>query len=168
MPLPSKAAPTGYRAPQIALHWLVFLLVAFLFFTGDNMTDAFKAIHQNGATAWSSNWVPIHITAGLTVLGAMIWRLALRRRYGAPPPPADEARPLQILATGVHHLLYLDLLLAPLVGLAAFFVAPSLAGAHHFLVRLPLMVLVGLHVAGALWHFLISRDNVLQRMLRPV
>ena len=162
------AAPQGYRASQIFLHWLVFLLVAFLFVTGDHMTDAFKAIHQNGASPWSSIWVPIHILAGLTVLGAMIWRLSLRLSYGAPPPPADEARPLQILATSIHHLLYLDLLLAPLVGLAAFFVAPGLAGAHHFLVRAPILVLVGLHVAGGLWHLIVSRDKIFQRMLRPV
>ena len=166
MPLPPDAAPRGYRASQITLHWLVFVVVAFLFLTGDNMTDAFNAIHRSGAQPWSSVWVPIHIVAGVVVLGAMIWRMLLRRTYGAPP--ADEVRPFQILAAGVHYLLYLVLLLAPLVGLLAFFLLPSLAGAHHFLVRLPLLALVGLHVAGALWHALVSRDNVLQRMLRPI
>jgi cytochrome b561 len=164
----SSTGPVGYRPIQIALHWLVFLLVAFLFFTGDNMTDAFQAMHRNGASAWSSIWVPIHITAGLIVLSAMIWRLALRQRYGAPPPAADEAQPLRLLATGVHSLLYLDLIVAPLVGLAAFFLAPRLGGAHHFLVRLPLIALVGLHVVGGLWHLIGLRDKIFQRMLRPV
>ena len=163
-----SAAPQGYRVSQIALHWLVFVLVAFLFFTGDNMTDAFRAVQKSGGSAWSSAWVPIHIAFGVAVLLAMIWRLSLRRRYGAPPPPTGEAAPLRIAATGVHHLLYLLLLVAPIGGLLAFFVAPGLAEAHEFLVRLPLMILVGLHVVGALWHRLVLRDNVLPRMFRPI
>ena len=168
MSLDFGSAPLGYRPLQIGLHWLVFLAVAFLFFTGDNMTDAFKAMEQNGASAWSSAWIPIHIAVGLFVFVAVVWRLVLRRVYGAPPPPADEPQPLRMAAVGVHYLLYLDLVAAPLIGLAAFFVAPGVAGAHHFLVRLPIMALVGLHVAGALWHLVVSRDKVFQRMLRPV
>lgn len=159
-----SAAPNGYRLPQILLHWLVFGLVAFLFFTGDNMTDAFRAMQKTGA---NSIWIPVHIAVGLTVLAAMIVRLLLRRRLGAPPPP-DEAAPLRWVAAGVHGLLYLDLLLAPLVGLVAFFLVPSVGGVHEFMVRLPLMVLVGLHVIGALWHHFIKRDGVMTRMVRPI
>ena len=160
-----SAVPNGYRRSQILLHWFVFVLVAFLFFTGDNMTDAFRAMLKTGA---NSVWIPVHIIAGLCVFAAMIARLALRRSLGAPPPPDDEAAPLRIAAIGVHGLLYLDLLLAPLVGLVAFFLAPSAGGVHEFMVRLPLMALVGLHVLGALWHHFIKRDSVMTRMVRPI
>ena len=164
----SVLAPQGYRTSQIGLHWLVFFLVAFLFLTGDNMTHAFKALQKSDGAASNSMWIPIHITCGLLVLGAMIWRLALRRRFGAPPPPAGEATPLRILATAVHHLLYLLFILAPIGGLIGFFLIPGVAELHHFVVRLPLMILVGLHVIGAVWHRLVLRDGVMQRMFRPV
>jgi cytochrome b561 len=164
----SYAAPAGYRSSQIALHWLVFVLVAFLFITGDNMTNAFDALRKSAGSAWNLTWIPIHITCGLLVLAAMIGRLALRRRFGAPKPPADEVAPLRILAIGVHLLLYLLLILAPIGGLVGFFFVPQAAALHHFLVRLPLMVLVGLHVLGSVWHLVVKRDKVFQRMLRPI
>jgi cytochrome b561 len=160
--------PQGYRRPQIVLHWLVFLLVAFLFFTGDNMTDAFDAMRKSGGSAWSYAWIPIHMTAGVAVLVFMLWRLSLRRRFGAPPPPQDEPAPLRILAVSVHHLLYLLFILAPIGGLVGFFLIPKAADIHELMVRIPLMILVGLHVAGALWHQFVVRDNVLSRMWRPI
>jgi cytochrome b561 len=160
------AAPQGYQTSQIYLHWAVFLLVAFLFLTGDNMTDAFKAWLKSGGQAWNSIWIPIHMTCGLLVLGSMVLRIALRRRFGAPPPTG--AALLRLLATGVHHLLYLLLILAPIGGLIGLFLFPGAAEIHHFLVRLPLMILVGLHVIGALWHRLVLHDGVLQRMFRRI
>ena len=162
------AATSGYRLSQIALHWLVFVLVAFLFFTGDNMSDAWRAMIKNGASAWGSAWVPIHIVVGLAVFAAMAARIWLRRRYGAPPPPEEETPALRVLALGVHHLTYLLLLLAPIVGLIAFLFLPSLAAAHTFMVRLPLLILVGLHMVGAIYHQFVLRDGLIARMLRPI
>jgi len=40
----------GYSTRQIALHWIVFALVAFQFLAGDNMTDLFRASH--GGSPW--------------------------------------------------------------------------------------------------------------------
>jgi cytochrome b561 len=162
------AAPTGYRTSQIALHWLVVVLVAFLFFTGDNRTDAFEALRKSGGSARNYAWIPIHMTCGLLVLGAMIWRLVLRRLYGVPRPPVGESAPPRILAVGDHHLLYLLLMSASIVVVVGFFLAPQAAALHHFMVRLPLMVLVGLHVIGSLWHLDVLRDNVFQCMLYPI
>ena len=39
----TQPTPNGYRLSQIAVHWIVFGLVAFMFFTGDYMTDAWRA-----------------------------------------------------------------------------------------------------------------------------
>ena len=164
----ASVPPQGYRRPQIVLHWLVFLLVDFLFLTGDNMTDAFDAVRKSGGSAWSYAWIPVHMAAGVAVLVFMLWRLSLRRRFGAPPPPQNEPAPLRILAISVHHLLYLLFILAPIGGLIGFFLIPGVAELHHFVVRLPLMILVGLHVIGAVWHRLVLRDGVMQRMFRPV
>jgi cytochrome b561 len=167
MSFATTRSPVGYKPSQIVLHWLAFALVTFLFFTGDNMTHAFNAMRKTGAPALSFPWIPIHIAAGLTVLVLMIWRLSLRLRVGAPPPPADEAAPLRWLAGGVHGLLYALLIAAPIGGLVGFFINPTAAEVHHFMVRAPLLALVTLHVVGAAWHLIFKRDNVMQRMLRP-
>ncbi len=158
--------PARYSSRQIALHWIVFALVAFQFVMGDNMTDLFRAAHGGRATDTSAVWAPIHIVVGILILIAMLARLWLRRLNGVPKPP-EQAAPLQWLAAAVHAGLYVDLIGAPIVGAIAYFLLPSFAGLHHLMTRQILLVLVALHVAGALWHWLIVRDGVMTRMIRP-
>ncbi len=155
----------GYSARQIGLHWLVFVIVAFQFLMGDNMTHLFWAAHGGKATDVAPIWAPIHIFIGVLVLAAMLARLWLRRTDGVPPPVA-QAKPLEWLAAAVHVGLYLDLIVGALVGLAAYFLWPQLAWWHHLLMRPVLLWLVILHVLGALWHGY-KRDAVATRMIRP-
>ena len=156
----------GYSTRQIALHWLVFALVALQFLAGDNMTALFRASHGGPPADAGSSWAPIHIVVGLAILAAMLWRVMLRRTVGAPPA-ARQHPALQALAAAVHVGLYIDLIGAALVGLAAYFWLPSLAGLHHLMVRPVLILLFGLHLLGALWHRFVLRDDVMTRMLRP-
>jgi cytochrome b561 len=151
---------------QIWLHWLVFLFVAYQWFTGDNMTNLFRAAHGGRPTDVSTEWGTAHLVVGVFVLALMVWRLALRHTVGAPPP-AKQHPALQWLASAVHVGLYLDLILGALVGLAAFFVWPQLAGLHHLMMRPILLVLFALHIVGALWHRFVVRDDVVTRMIRP-
>ena len=162
------AAPAGYRASQIHLHWTVFALTLFQFVAGDNMTHLFRAAHGGRPTEASAIWTPIHIAVGLAILALTLARLGLRRRYGAPPPPAGESAALRWIAGAVHVGLYVDLIGAAIVGLLAYFLFPGLAGLHEFLSRPALMVLVGLHALGALFQHFILRSDVLWRMLRPI
>jgi cytochrome b561 len=156
----------GYSARQIALHWIVFVLVAFQYFTGGDMTHLFRAAHDGRPTDVGSIWAPVHIAAGLAILATMLWRVMLRRTVGAPPA-AKQHPALQALASAVHVGLYIDLIGAALVGLAAYFWLPELAGLHRLMVRPILSILFVLHVIGALWHWLVVRDDVMTRMLRP-
>jgi len=156
----------GYSARQIGLHWLVFILVAYQWFTGDNMTDLFRAAHGGRPTDLAPAWGTAHIVVGVAVLLLTLWRLGLRHTEGAPPP-AKQHPALQGLASAVHVALYLDLILGALVGLAAYFWLPQLAGLHHLLMRPILLALIALHVVGALWHRFIVRDDVVTRMIRP-
>jgi cytochrome b561 len=156
----------GYSARQIALHWIVFVLVAFQFVMGDNMTHLFRAAHGGRPTDVGSIWAPVHIAVGIAILASMLWRLMLRRTVGAPPA-AKQHPALQALAAAVHVGLYVDLMGAALVGIAAHFWLPELAGLHRLMVRPILIVLFVLHVAGALWHRFVVRDEVMTRMMRP-
>ena len=156
----------AYSARQIRLHWLVFLLVAFQFVMGDNMTRLFRAAHGGRPTDIASIWAPIHIAVGVAILAAMLWRVSLRRSEGAPPP-VPQSPALELLAQAVHIGLYVDLIGGAIVGLMAYFWLPQLAGLHHLMVRQILLILVALHVVGALYHLVVRRDGVMMRMLRP-
>jgi cytochrome b561 len=155
----------GYSVRQIALHWLVFVLVAFQFFTGDTMTDLFRAAHGDEPTHISPAWTGVHIVVGLVILAAMLWRLALRRADGAPPPPKQHPA-LEWLAGAVHVGLYLDLAGAAIVGLVAYFWLPALGELHELMTRQILIVLFALHILGAFWHRFVMRDDVMTRMVR--
>lgn len=156
----------GYSMRQIGLHWLVLVLVAYQWFTGDDMTDLFRAAHGGKPSDVGPAWGTAHIVVGALVLLLMLWRLGLRHTEGAPPP-AKQHRALQGLASAVHVALYLDLVLGALVGLAAYYWLPQLAWLHHLMMRPILLVLFALHVIGALWHRFVVRDDVMTRMIRP-
>lgn len=159
-------AATGYSASQIHLHWTVFALTLFMFFTGDSKTDLFRAARGGPATSLSPNWAAVHIVVGLAILAAMLLRLWLRIRHGAPAPPASEHAALRWLADVVHVGLYADLVGSALIGLLAYYLFPGLAGLHDLLSRLVLIALVGLHVLGAGYQHFILRTDVMKRMLR--
>ncbi len=159
-------ATSGYSERQIGLHWFVFALVGYQWFTGDDMAQLFRAAHGGRPTGVAPAWGTAHIVVGVIVLLIMLWRLGLRHAEGAPPPPKQHP-PLQWLASAVHVGLYLDLILGALVGLAAYFWLPKLAGLHHLMMRPILLGLFALHVVGALWHRFVVRDDVMTRMVRP-
>jgi cytochrome b561 len=58
-------------------------------------------------------------------------------------------------------------ILGALVGLAAYFWLPKLAGLHHLMMRPVFLILFALHVVGALWRRFVVRDDVMARMIRP-
>jgi cytochrome b561 len=175
-----------YSLPQRWLHWIIALLVlaalgaGILFFTlgFDGLMKTFGGDLTNAIYKY-------HKTAGVLVLALMLLRLVLRIRLGAPPKPESLTPPERILATGVQHLLYLMLIALPILGWAAtaaggypveFFnwTLPGLLAkdpalsetlfALHGLAALAVAGLIGLHIAGALRHWLIKKDGVMRRM----
>ncbi|HET6554148.1 MAG TPA: cytochrome b [Dyella sp.] len=131
-------------------------------------------------------WLALHKSIGLTVLALfllrLLWRMGDRR-------PAEDPAPRwqQLAAHTVHGVLYLLILALPLSGwwfnsiagkplqFFKMFNLPALVaanhdqrhvahGVHEYLFWFLVLVLV-LHVAGALKHHLVDRDNTLLRML---
>lgn len=133
----------------------------------------------------------VHESAGVTIFLVALARLAWRLRHPAPPLPEHVPRPLQRLATGVHHALYLLLIVQPILGFVATnawgfplrgqtaylglidlpkFMETNerLAGAvqaAHNTVAWVMLALLVLHVAGAIYHQAIRRDGLLLRMV---
>lgn len=160
------------------LHGLIIALVAIQFGLGLTI-DLFP----KGSTAQAA-WVGLHESSGIATLlvavAMLVWRLVNPRPTLAQLPSWQR-----VAAHATHGLLYLLILAQPLVGLALVSFAGyplhfyglefgPLASAHkplaaqlahvHEWAAAALAVIVGVHIVGALFHGLVRRDGVLQRM----
>ncbi len=161
-------AVTGYSSLQIGLHWAVVVLVAFQYVAHSGMEAAWNALRRDELPAAEKVVLTnLHIGAGILVLLLAAARIGLRLTRGAPPPPADEPRLLQLLSEVVHVAIYALLILLPLSGLVAWFLAIPAAGSVHVPLKNALLLAIALHVAGALFQHFIRRSDVLMRMLHP-
>jgi len=169
-----------YSTVSLTLHWLTAALVVtqVLLISAHEATDG----------PLSREFVNIHKSVGLTILVLTLARLAWRVANPAIPLPDRVPRWQKLLARATHVLFYVFLLAMPLVGWAAssasgrdilYFglfewpllpvgggrdTARDLMDLHETAAK-GLYVLIFLHVAGALKHHFIDRDNVLHRML---
>ena len=171
------------------LHWAVAVIVlwqatvgfTFMFLEFDGVLATFGQDTTNALYKY-------HKSFGVVVLGLMVLRLAIRLAVGKPDyrPPLDALE--RRLSTAVHIGLYAALIVQPILGWAAtaaggypieFFVwvlpgflskdpplSEALYGAHG-VVGWVILLLVGLHIAGALRHWLVIRDGVMTRMSLP-
>lgn len=159
---------TGYSSIQIGLHWAVVVLVAFQYVANRGIEAAWEAVQAGKALPpEAAVLTALHIGAGLMVFLLSLTRIGLRLIRGAPPPPADEPRLLQLLAEAVHVAIYALLLLLPLSGLVAWFLEIPSAALIHVLLTNALLAAIILHVTGALFQHFVRRSDVLMRMLRP-
>jgi cytochrome b561 len=170
-----------YSAARRRLHWLIFIAMVLVF-----VLIEFRGIFERG-TAERAAMVQGHFWVGLAIFALMLPRLLLAFRQPAPPvqPPLPlwQAAPAKL----IHLALYALLLVQPLLGLATAWVdgkqllipftqvaipallAPDEALAHqlediHKLIGTAFYWLIGLHVAAALYHHFIRRDDTLRRM----
>ena len=156
----------GYSLGQIRLHWIVAGLIVIQYVFHDAISHAWRAMGR-GVVPTFDPMITLHVVAGVAILALAVWRLTLRGRRGTPQPPAS-GNPLQELIARVTHLgLYALLLLLPVTGLVAWFGGVRSMGEMHELLKGLLLILVGLHVAGALLHQFVLKDGLMLRMKRP-
>lgn len=170
----------GYNSVAKAFHWLVVLLLVMQYATKLILPYVLPKSSEDAINAW-------HLGIGSTILLIMVLRLAWRLTHPPPPPPADLPPALRLLSRANHWAFYAVLIALPLLGwitanaygatvyLAGLIPLPALAapnkafaenlGHVHGAVALLLLALIALHIAGALYHALIKRDGVAQRML---
>lgn len=172
--------PDGYSGIQKVLHWLMALLVVVMLVVGLSLPRLTPGPLANVL-------YEVHKSVGMLVLALALLRLAIRLRRGAPP--LDPGLPgWQRLAAGASHAaLYLLLIAMPLAGWTATSACcrpvaflwtlpatlPVPAGdavakplfALHLALGLALIALLALHVAAALHHHFVRRDDTLRRML---
>lgn len=160
------AAPKGYSATQIWLHWIVFLLIAFQLVFDESIGAAWRAVRR-GEELGFDPWVAAHVYVGIAVLLLVLLRIFVRIRRGAPRPPEHEPAALKIAAGVTHLALYALLLLVPVSGLAAWFGGVEVAAEVHETMKPVIIILVLLHVLGALYQRFILKTDVMIRMVRP-
>lgn len=164
----TETTVTGYSPIQVTLHWVVVVLVAFQFLAHDGIERSWRAfVGGEPPPADMTALTYLHIAAGTLVLLLALLRIYLRMTRGAPSPPPDEPRLLQLLAEAVHGSIYLLLLLLPVSGAIAWFLGVEAAGDAHELLKTLLLAAIALHIAGALFQHFILRSQVLMRMFRP-
>ncbi len=158
------STPTGYSRAQIALHWIVFALIAQQYLFKDAMSAAWDRISE-GVEAGFDPLVLALVAGGALVLILALWRLVLRTRHGAPVP-VEGSRMQVAIARLTHMGLYALMILMPVSGSVAWFGGVEVAAQSHNVMKIILLALVALHIVGAFYHQFVLRDGTLARMRR--
>ena len=154
----------NYSGLQIALHWIIVLLIAVNYIVSDGMGRALNAVMKGEAVTGLTPTV--HVYVGLAVLALVALRLMVRLIRGAPAPLGDGPEIIEKAASWAHGLLYLLLFAVPALGALAWYGRIGLLGDVHVVAMNAMLVLAGLHAAAALYHHYILKDAVLMRMVR--
>lgn len=157
--------PEGYSRIQITLHWTMAILIVTQFVLHDAIVDTFEAIGR-GETPVVSVVAWVHIGCGILILALGLWRLTLRLKRGAPALPEKEHVVFKGLAHLTHWLLYLLMILMPISGLATWYGGSAIANLVHTTMKVPLLILVLLHFAAALFQQFYLRTGLIGRMLK--
>jgi cytochrome b561 len=170
----------AWGALSKSLHWIIVLLIINQWLIAERAEDLPNGLAKLQALAW-------HKSFGITILMLAILRLVWR--WLNPVPSLEGVtRPWERALAGISHVLLYGLIFAmPLTGWMMssarnfpvswfkLFQLPDLVAPgeemfrrmndlHHLLFKV-LVVVAVLHVAGALKHHFIDRNEVLKRML---
>ena len=171
----------GYTRTAVILHWATAVLIISAFALGLYMVGL--AFSPAKLRLFS-----YHKWIGVTVFLFAASRLLWRTFHGAPELPASMPAWERFAAKAAHWLLYALMLIVPVSGwimssahgfqtvYLGILPIPDLIGKNkeleealelvHFILNKGLMLLAALHIAAALKHHFIDRDDVLKRMLR--
>jgi cytochrome b561 len=158
--------PAGYSRAQIALHWIVFALIAAQFLLHEPIARAWAAVSAGEAAPFSP-LVPLHVVTGLAILALVVWRLRLRATHGAPAPAADKSPAQRRAAAAVRVALYALMIAMPVSGAAAWFGGVEAAAVGHGVMKVALLALVALHVAATLVEQFVRKTDPMRRMRTP-
>lgn len=156
-------APASYSKTQIALHWVIMLLVLFQIVLHDEIVQLWSG--RMDGTLPNVPTPNAHVAVGFLILVLVVWRLALRLRRGVPALPASEHPALKLVASGTHILFYVLLIGMPFSGAAAWIFGVAPAALAHSVAEKVLIALIAVHVLGALAQHFWFKTDVLKRML---
>lgn len=162
------------------IHWLMGVTILALIACGWFMSD----LDDNHAYKW--DFYKYHKTFGLVIFLLFFVRIVLRLKSEMPEYPKDFSKMIKFLSTSVHKILYFLMLAVPLTGILMsslggygliffdyklpnyFPLNKSLSGdinELHGMFSYILLALILLHIAGAVKHILIDKNNILKRII---
>lgn len=172
--------PTRYAPMAKWLHWLIAACIFFVIPAGIAMNNVPEGPVQD-------RLYDLHRSFGVLIFALAVWRVYVRSSRGAPPPYPELTRLERIASTAVHHTLYVLIIALPLLGwlmTSAYRVDVSVFGLFTLPHLMPqsdraytilsnihkaggilMAVLVLAHIAGALKHTIVDRNDLIWRML---
>ncbi|MEO8332975.1 MAG: cytochrome b/b6 domain-containing protein [Gallionella sp.] len=169
---------TQYSKRMVIVHWLTLALLVAGWFLGDELAEA-----TDESKATLAGYI-VHALVGGAILLLAVAQLLFRRKDGVPPLLADTPM-FQVVAKGVHYLLYTVLFLLPVTGVVTIITSdagqallswnasllPKEHGYEHVFAHEVheqlfnvLIVLAVVHILGAIKHQFIMKDGVMSRM----
>lgn len=175
-----QAQRETYGFTARAFHWLIFLLLAAQYAVGSIMPHIGRKTLNEGYVAW-------HLSIGAAILFVILLRFLWRVAFPVKLPADLRGWELH-LSRFTHLMLYALVFAMTILGWAAanyrgwdvklfgVVMLPKLAqkgtswaheaGDIHNILVYVLLGFIVLHVAGALYHYFIRRDQVMQRMVQ--
>jgi len=169
---------TQYSKRMVLIHWLTLALLVAAWFLGDALADA-----TDESRATLAGYI-VHGLVGSTIILLTVARLLFKSQDGTPPAIGQTT--MDKVAKGVHHSLYTVLFLLPVSGIVTVMTSDAgralLSGdagllpkeegyenvfAHevHEVLVTALILLVVVHVLGAIKHQFVLKDGLMERML---
>jgi cytochrome b561 len=172
--------PTSYGIVAKSLHWILAILIIGAWIVGDYAADL-----PNDAPN-KFQLYDLHKSVGMVILMLVIIRLSWRLYDGKAVASEAKNKIIMLAARTVHFLLYVFMFVQPLTGWAmssaagyapnffGLFTFPALVAQNpemvhqwselHEISAYILLGLFTLHVAGALFHHFVLKDNTLRKM----
>lgn len=151
---------TGYSGLQIALHWLVAILILVAWLSGEGAEEAMEVVEDGGTIGF----VP-HVAFGLSILALVVVRILVRLSRGAPAAPGAPGSLSVLAADWGHRLIYLLMIAVPLGGVSVFFLGLDVGEVHGLAANVLMLVVLG-HALMALYHQYVLKDGLLRRMMK--
>ena len=194
-------AATRYTKTAKILHWLIAIAIFGMFALGWYMSDLPKEgpkqmaydLFDWGVYTWNLSeeasprtfYFNLHKSIGVTILALIVIRIFWRLSHKAPAMLASYKAWETKLASGVHRLLYVLMLVLPLSGLVMavaskygvkWFGLEFIGGLDntplreafketHEIIGVVILLIIIVHILGALKHKFIDKDETLNRML---
>ena len=180
-----KDTKTRFGVVSVLLHWYIAATILFLLMTGETM----RILGAHGPLRpFRESLALLHMSFAITAVPFILYRICWRLRYGKPKTHTQHWT-LALTADTVWRLLLVAMVCQIITGPSRQLLRPEalkwfgftlipvqrgLTGDYleyfrraHIYGAATIATLLVLHVGGALKHWVIDRDQVLQRILWP-